>query len=59
MASKRPLLVGDLVRVIPGCRPWLGPDMGTITAVRRLKILVLFPIRKFVWLFKAEVYRVR
>lgn len=34
---------------------WRGPDTGTVTQVSRYKVKVLFPIRKFVWLWKWQV----
>jgi hypothetical protein len=32
-----------------------GPKCGTVTQISRCKIRVLFPIRKFVWLFPTDV----
>ena len=49
--------VGDSVRLDTTGRPWLGPDQGTVSRVTTKKVLVCFPVRKFVWLHKWEVKR--
>lgn len=51
MATK--LRKGSAVQVTK--QGWLGPDRGTVTQVTETKVRILFPIRKFVWLPKADV----
>jgi len=48
--------VGDTVRLTSGAPS--GPDTGTVTQTTARKVRVLFPVRKFVWLYPSEVVKV-
>jgi len=47
--------VGDTVRFLAAV---VGPDQGTVTQVTKRKVRVLFPIRKYLWMYPSEIVKV-